>query len=142
MDYFEKVRNFVIDSFTKTGGIGGLNHFDRTVYWVLALKPDADEVLRIAAVAHDIERAYRDPSNDPAADSELGFRSDFLLKHHPEKGAEIIGEFLAGEHAPQALIDRVKMLIAKHEIGGNDDQNILKDADSISYSRVKTKPKV
>jgi len=25
------------------------------------------------------------------------------------------------------------MLVSKHEIGGNDDQNLLKDADSISF---------
>lgn len=25
------------------------------------------------------------------------------------------------------------MLVSKHEVGGNDDQNLLKDADSISF---------
>ena len=31
------------------------------------------------------------------------------------------------------MIERVKMLISKHEVGGNDDQNLLKDADSVSF---------
>jgi hypothetical protein len=117
----------------KSGGIGGLKHFDRTVYWVEQLRPDADEALRIAAIAHDIERAFRDTSKEPASSSDAGFKSDFFLKYHPQKGAGIIDKFLKGEYAPQELIDRVKMLIAKHEVGGNEDQNLLKDADSISY---------
>ncbi len=25
------------------------------------------------------------------------------------------------------------MLVSKHEVGGNEDQNLLKDADSISF---------
>jgi len=31
------------------------------------------------------------------------------------------------------LVNRVKMLVSRHEEGGNDDQNLLKDADSISF---------
>jgi hypothetical protein len=133
MNYFNKVRGFVIDSFTKTGGIRGLTHFDRTIYWIEQLKPSADEALKIAAIAHDIERAFRDPSKDPANESDLGFKSNFFLKYHPKNGAEIIGEFLKKENAPPELIDRVTILIAKHEVGGDEDQNLLKDADSISY---------
>ena len=32
-------------------------HFDRTVYWLQQLRPDADGALLIAAISHDIERA-------------------------------------------------------------------------------------
>ena len=31
------------------------------------------------------------------------------------------------------IIERVKMLVSRHEEGGNDDQNLLKDADSVSF---------
>jgi hypothetical protein len=31
------------------------------------------------------------------------------------------------------MIERVMMLVSKHEVGGNDDQNLLKDADAISF---------
>ena len=31
------------------------------------------------------------------------------------------------------MVEKVIMLISKHEVGGNDGQNLLKDADSISY---------
>ncbi len=133
MNYFDKARQFVVDSFKKSGSIQGLRHFDRTVYWIERLRPDADESLKIAAVAHDLERAFRDPSKEPANESSAGFKDDFFLKYHPEKGAEIMGNFLEEERAPKEMIERVKMLISKHEVGGDEDQNLLKDADSISY---------
>ena len=69
-------------------------------------------------MAHDIERAFRDPSKEPATKSEEGFKGEFFTKYHPEKGAEIVGEVLTKEDAPLELINRVKALIAKHEVEG------------------------
>lgn len=42
-------------------------------------------------------------------------------------------EFLRKHGADKNLIDRVRMLISRHEEGGSEDQNLLKDADSISF---------
>ena len=55
---FEKTREFVKTSFNKNDT--QMVHFDRTVYWIKELKPDVDEAYLIAAVGHDIERAFRD----------------------------------------------------------------------------------
>lgn len=134
MEYYSKAEQFVIDAFTKTGKAGGIKHFERTVYWLLQLKPNADEALQIAAFAHDVERAFRASSQEAKLDSSTkGFLDDEFLEEHQNKGAEIIANFLKDQHAPEELIERVRMLISKHEVGGNDDQNVLKDADSISY---------
>ncbi|MEK7170005.1 MAG: DUF4202 family protein [Patescibacteria group bacterium] len=133
MDYFSLARQFVVHSFEKSGDVQPLRHFDRTVYWVEQLMPNADEAMRVAAFAHDIERAFRDRSKEPVGRSAKGFRDDFYIVQHPAKGAEIIGRFLTERKAPESLIARVKMLIEKHEVGGNMDQNILKDADSVSF---------
>lgn len=35
-------------------------HAQNTLEWLLKLKPDADEALQIAALGHDIERAFED----------------------------------------------------------------------------------
>lgn len=35
--------------------------------------------------------------------------------------------------AEDGFINKVKMLVSKHEVGGNKEQNTLKDADSISF---------
>ena len=107
-------------------------HFDRTVYWLKQLRPDADEALLIASISHDIERASR------LGDAGLGRTDKGFLNiddntYHQEKGAEIIGNFLKEQGADDKLIKRVKHLVSAHEYGGDDDQNLLKDADSLSF---------
>jgi hypothetical protein len=131
--YYSKVVKFVTDAFEKVGKTGSLVHLERTVYWVKHFKSGADEALCIAAFSHDIERAFRNSGEDAAQRSEQGFKDDFYLHVHPDRGAQIMGDFLEREHAPRELIVRVIMLISGHEVGGNDDQNLLKDADSVSF---------
>jgi hypothetical protein len=134
MEYYPKAEKFVVDAFTKANSIKSIKHFERTVYWLTELKPNADEALQIAAFAHDIERAFRDKVMDTIFEkSSQGFRDEEYLERHQTKGAEIVANFLTEQNAPNELAERVKMLISKHEVGGNDDQNLLKDADSISY---------
>jgi len=55
------------------------------------------------------------------------------LQIHQEKGAHILGEFLQKNGATNELINNVIHLISKHEVGGDKNQNLLKDADSISF---------
>jgi len=90
--------------------------------------------LLIVAIAHDIERAFREPTyEEKFKGSSKGFADKGHLTDHQQKGAEIMAEFLKKQGANEGLIERVKMLILKHETGGNDDQNLLKDADSVSF---------
>ena len=129
---FKKVERFVIDSFTKAGKAPQIKHFERTVYWVKQLRAGADETLLISAMAHDIERAFR--QRDVLEKKQtLGFTDKEFLRPHEERGAEIIAEFLKEQGADEELIGRVKMLVSRHEEGGDDDQNLLKDADSVSF---------
>ncbi len=129
---YKKAEKFVTDSYTKIGKTSQIKHFKRTVYWIKQLKADADEALLISAIAHDIERAYR-KEDMLKKKRTLSYTNPKFFRPHEERGAEIMAEFLKKEGAQQKLIDRVKMLISKHEEGGNEDQNLLKDADSISF---------
>lgn len=129
---YKKAEKFVVESFTKVGKTHQIKHFKDTVKWIKRLKPDADEALCIAAVAHDIERAFR-KEDMPEKRKSVGLHSALYFRPHEERGAEIIAEFLRKENAGQKLIERVKMLVSRHEEGGNKDQNLLKDADSISF---------
>jgi hypothetical protein len=126
MDIYKKTEKFVVDAFAKSGKPTDVHHAKRTVYWVKELKPDADESLLIAGVAHDIERAFfgdwKKGSDDPKA----------LRKHQALSAAEI-DKFLRDEKYDEKLIVRVKHLIACHEEGGDEDQNILCDADCLAY---------
>ena len=131
-ELFDKVKQFVKKSFRGKEPGGQIVHFERTVYWVQKLNPSADKALLIAAFAHDIERAYR--SREIMKNlREVKFTDKKRMREHQEKGAQIIGRFLEQENAPRELIKRVKDLISKHEEGGDEGQNILKDADSISF---------
>lgn len=134
MKYYQKVVKFVSHAFKKAGDDHGIKHFERTVYWLKHFKPDADEAFLIAAYAHDIERAFSSKEmRDLQTTSDKGMRNERMLKAHQENGAEIIGKFLTGLGANKEMIKRVKHLVVKHEVGGDEEQNLLKDADSVSF---------
>lgn len=133
MELYDKLKKFVDEAFVKAGDTHDLKHFERTVYWLLQLKADSDEALRAAAYAHDIERAFRDPGYNKITASDKGFVSEDHLQHHQDTGAAIVAKFLTEQGAPEKFIAKVQQLISRHEIGGSEEENLLKDADSLSY---------
>ena len=127
---FEKTREFVRESFKDSEA--QMLHFDRTVYWVNVLRPDADEAMFIAAIGHDLERSVRTEEQKPEV-KKVSFSNRDHLVYHSEKGAEIMKNFLQNETDDVDLIERVVHLISNHEFGGDEDTNILMDADSLSF---------
>lgn len=136
MKFYNLVEKFVRDSFSKINKEYELPHFERTVYWIKTLKPDADEALLISAFAHDIERAHR---QSDVADKKEQLKEKFIFNDpeyigpHQERGAQIVKKFLKENNAGNPLVEKCGSLIARHEEGGSYEQNILKDADSISF---------
>jgi hypothetical protein len=124
---YDKVEEFV------NKATGGSKHLERTVFWLKELKSDASEAMLIAALSHDIERAFRNTEYNKAFDSDKGYRSEGHLLHHQQEGAEIMSKFLKEQGADEELVKKVYSLISKHEEGGDDDQNLIKDADSLSF---------
>lgn len=129
---YNQAEQFVFDSFNKIDKSNQLQHFIRTVHWLKVLSPDADEALLVAAIAHDIERGFRQKDVLEKKHT-VGYTDLDFLRPHEERGAEIIGDFLKHLNVDANFIERVKMLVSRHEEGGNDDQNLLKDADSVSF---------
>ncbi len=129
LNLYEKTKEFVKESFDNNEA--QMLHFERTVYWLKYLKPDADEPFLIAAFGHDIERASRMKKENMGRSK--GFLDKDDLTYHQEKGAEILAEFLVKIGAENTIVERVKHLVSKHEVGGDADQNLLKDVDSISF---------
>jgi len=124
----DKVKEFVTNSFGKE-----YLHLERTLYWVKELKPDAGEELLIAARSHDIERAFQ-----PKADSSKKFSyawGEAMEKHQVESGV-IMFDFLVKAGYDPKKAERVRELISKHEVGGDAEQNLLKDADSLSWLEI------
>lgn len=125
----EEVKQFVDECFE-----GKKAHFERTVYWLKQLKPDADEAMQIAAYAHDIERAFSRQPMEFWKDRELNDPEH--LKEHQEKGARRISGFLRKRGYPEDNIRRVAEMVRLHETGGTPEADLIKDADSISYFEV------
>lgn len=112
--------------FTKANDPMGVKHHERVDYWVIQLEPDADEALRTAAISHDIERGINGDWKASSTDPEK-------LRKHQDLCAQITGDFLTKEGADVNFIQKVKHLISSHEYGGDSEQNILSDADRLTY---------
>lgn len=128
MNYLEETKKF-IDSLLNGKSS---KHFDRTIHWLQIIYPRYDEALLVAAYSHDVERlsSTRDTSKDNK------FLDDSGLRFHQEEGGRIMEKFLLEIGAPKAVASKVNHLISYHEEGGDLEQNVLKDADSISYFEV------
>ncbi len=124
MPLYQSVIKFVDESFGKH-----MPHFERTVFWLEKFLPNCSEAEKIAAYSHDIERAFRSVDKKEPDDY---LDVDFLT-YHQREWARIMALFLAEKGASRELIERVTHLISRHEVGGDDEQNALMDADSVSF---------
>ncbi|MBI2128808.1 DUF4202 family protein [Candidatus Woesearchaeota archaeon] len=128
----DKVMSYVNKSFEQCVTSKSVKHFENAVYWVKKLKPDADEAVLIAAYSHDIQRAFR-KTNTSETFKILDFNNPALLEEHQEEGARLISDFLKKEGYDEKNIQRVYNMVRHHEEGGDEESNLIKDADSISY---------
>jgi hypothetical protein len=110
MDLYNKTIEFVDKSFSVKKP-----HFERTVFWLEKFLLNATEAHKIAAYAHDIERGIN------------------VEKDRAYLNSEIMEEFLEKNGADRETISKVKHLISSHEFGGDNEQNALMDADSVSF---------
>jgi hypothetical protein len=106
-------------------------HLVRARDWVLVVDPDAGEGLRIAALLHDVERAFPDPSSswDPAGD----WNDPGYVRWHQDRCARYAVAWLVEQAAPPHLVDEVERLILVHEEGGWYEADVLQAADSLSF---------
>jgi hypothetical protein len=106
-------------------------HLVRTLHWAIELDPAASEALRIAAVTHDIERAY--PDESAGWESARDWDSPEYNRWHQDRCAEMVANWLSEHGADAGLIDDVRALVAVHEEGGWREADILQAADSLSF---------
>jgi hypothetical protein len=106
-------------------------HLLRTEDWVLTLDPEASERLRIAAVLHDIERAF--PDTEAGWDSARDWDSIVYNRWHQNRCADIASSWLREQAAPEQLVRDIELLIRVHEDGGWPEANVLQAADSLSF---------
>lgn len=107
-----------------------LKHSELVLKWVLKLNPDSDEALKIAALSHDIDRAITKITEKDLTDYS---KIDEFKKEHAIRSAKFICDILKKYNYSTETINRVKHLVENHEVGGDNDSNILMDADSLAY---------
>jgi hypothetical protein len=106
-------------------------HLLRTEDWAVELDPGASERLRLAAVLHDIERAF--PAPGTSWDSARDWDSHVYNRWHMDRSARIAVRWLREQGASEELVDGVDRLIRVHEDGGWPEADVLQAADSLSF---------
>ena len=107
-----------------------LMHAKLVFKWVLKLKPDADEPLKIAALAHDIERGVTGITEKDLKDNS---KLEEFKREHAMRSAKIITEMMERHGYDKETVHKVRFLVEKHEEGGDEETNLLMEADSLAF---------
>ncbi len=110
-------------------------HLLQTGVWLQRLKPDASEEMLLAALMHDMERAFPGPDS-PSLDPRDGVDNPIYNNAHCARSAHIVSSYLREQGASEESIKEVARLIRAHEFGGDDDENLVQAADSLSFLEV------
>ena len=129
MDDIDYVKKKIEEIIEKSSVSEDPLHSKNTLEWLLRLKPDADEALKIAALGHDIERAIEERKVKREDFSSF----DEFKKAHALNSARIMAEIMKGYTISKELADDIFSLVAHHETGGDEMAEVLKEADTISY---------
>ena len=113
----------------------GGKHLLQAEVWLQRLKPDASEEMLLAALTHDMERAFPGPDS-PSLDPRDGVDNPIYNIAHCERSARIVSSYLREQGTPQESIEEVARLIRAHEYGGDEEENIVQAADSLSFLEV------
>jgi hypothetical protein len=105
------------------------HHLLRALEWLDQLAPAASEGVRLAALTHDMERAFPGPDSPPLTTLD----DPHYNKLHSERSARIVTEWLRGLNAPEPLVSEVSQLILAHETGGWAEADLVQAADSLSF---------
>ena len=123
-------RTWVIEHYGKHA-----QHLLKAEEWLQRIDPEASQVMLLATLTHDMERAFPGPDS-PKQDPTLGPDDPVYNSAHSERSARIVSEFLRTHNASEDLITEVARLIRVHEVGGWEDANWVQAADSLSFLEV------
>ena len=106
-------------------------HLVRTLGWLDALDPGARPAMRIAALLHDIERAYPDPESPYLSGRDWAL--EHYVDYHQGRCARLLTSWLGEHGAELPLIPDAVALVAVHERGGWPEANLIQAVDSLSF---------
>ena len=105
-------------------------HARETLRLLLIMRPQADLALQVAALGHDLERAL--PPGLRVERSRFPDYASFKAAH-ARNSAGHLTMLLRKHHLPEGFCQRVRRLVERHEVGGDPDSDLLKEADSLSF---------
>lgn len=108
-----------------------VDHLLITAESVKEIDSKATDSMIIACLLHDIERAFKEDRTPPGDSNDICNVGYQLW--HGKRSADFASIFLNENGASEDLINEVYSMIEKHEVGGTDIQNLIKDADSLSF---------
>ncbi|HYS97961.1 MAG TPA: DUF4202 domain-containing protein [Candidatus Dormibacteraeota bacterium] len=113
-------------------------HLEQTLAWTLELEPSASEEVQIAALSHDMERAF--PESSPKWEADRGWNDPLYDMAHTERSARFVGDFLRDAGLAEHKVREVVRLILAHETGGWHDADVVQAADSLSFLETMARP--
>jgi len=120
----ETARRWVVDNYPYNR-----DHLIRTLEWLDEIAPGSREAVRLAALTHDMERAF--PGPDSPTMSSL--TDPTYERLHSERSARIVGAFLREHGATEELARDVGELVLAHEVGGSPEADLVQAADRLSF---------
>jgi len=120
----ETARQWVIDKYSYNS-----LHLTRTLEWLLRIAPESTDTTRMAALTHDMERAFPGP-DQPVWD---GNEDHDYYVAHSNRSARIVGAWLREQNADEDYVVEVEELIKVHEFGGWPEADFVQAADSLSF---------
>ena len=120
----EEARRWVVENYPYNR-----DHLVKALEWLDRLAPGAPEAVRLAALTHDMERAFPGPDS-PVLES---LDDPVYERLHSERSARIVSEWLASQGADQQLTSEVAALIVAHEVGGTREADLVQAADRLSF---------
>jgi len=121
---FDAARRWVVEQYPYNS-----NHLLNTLEWLDRFAPDSREAVRLAALTHDMERAFPGP-DQPVMTTLTDPEYNRL---HSERSARIVSGWFREHGAEPELVGDIGALVLAHEVGGWPEANLVQAADSISF---------
>lgn len=125
MKKFEEAVKTILE---KQSDLDERKHSENTRDWLFKLTEKPSEEVQLAALGHDIDRSIA-----PRVIQEENESYDNYKVRHSERSSQLIGIILSELNFEEQFVSRVMELVKYHEVGGDEEMNLLQDADSISY---------
>lgn len=127
---FDKIKEDLAEIIRKSPIAWDLKHAELVLHWLLVLKPDSDLELQTAAFGHDMERGITGITNKDLKDMN-NYEKD--RSEHAERSTKYMIELLEKHKCQKTEIEKISRIVKNHELGGDEEIDALRDADSIAW---------